>query len=77
MRKEPEETVRCCPEYNTRGSGRGERRPLLQPAERVRIDFMDMTKAKDGNSKILVMIDHAMKFVIVKTTKGWINKDWC
>ena len=69
MRKEPEETVRCCPEYNTRGSGRGERRPLLQPAERVRIDFMDMKKEKDGNSKILVMIDHATKFVFSKAAK--------
>ena len=28
-----------------------------------------MKKAKDGNSKILVMIDHDMKFVIVKATK--------
>ena len=28
-----------------------------------------MTKAKEGNSKILVMIDHAMKFVIAKGTK--------
>ena len=27
-----------------------------------------MTKAKDGNSKLLVMIDHTMKFVIVKET---------
>ena len=49
--------------------GQGERRPLLQPAERVGIDFTDMTKEKDGNSKILVMIDHAMKFVIAKETK--------
>ena len=47
----------------------GERRPLFQPAERVGIDFTDMTKAKDGNSKILVMIDHAMKSVIVKATR--------
>ena len=28
-----------------------------------------MTKAKDGNSKIFVMIDHAMKFVIAKGMK--------
>ncbi len=28
-----------------------------------------MTTVKDGNSKILVMIYHATKFVIVKATK--------
>ena len=50
--------------------GQGERRSLIQPAERVGIDFTDMTKVKDGNSKILVMIDHAKKFVIVKTTQN-------
>ena len=49
--------------------GQGERRPLLQPAERAGIDFTDMTKVKDGNSKILVMIDHATEFVIAKATK--------
>ena len=48
----------------------GERRPLIQPTERVRIDFTDMMKVKDGNSKILVMIDHAKKFVIVKATQN-------
>ena len=84
MRKDVEETVRGCLECNTRGSGREERRPLLQPAERVGIDFTDITKEKDGNLKILVMIDHAMKFVIVKaavdgslsreTTYGILNK---
>ena len=48
----------------------GERRPFLQPVERVRIDFTDMMKVKDGNSKILMMIDHATKFVIVKATQN-------
>ena len=55
----------------------GERRPLLQPAERVCVpwervgmDFIDMTKVKDGHSKILVMIDHATKFVIAKATQN-------
>ena len=42
---------------------------MLQPTERVGIDFTDMTKVKDGNSKILAMINHATKFVIVKATK--------
>ena len=42
---------------------------MLQPAERVEIDFTDMTKVKDGNSKILVMIGHATKFIIAKATK--------
>ena len=57
--------------------GQGERRPLIQPAKRVGvpwelvgIDFTDMMKVKDGNSKILVMIDHATKFVIVKATQN-------
>jgi hypothetical protein len=70
MRKDVEEIMRDCPECNTRGSGRGERRSFIQPAERVRIDFTDMMKVKDGNSKILVMIDHATKFVIVKATQN-------
>jgi len=76
MRKDIEDIIRGCPECNARGSGRGERRPLLQPAERVGvpwervgIDYTDMTRAKDGNTKILVMIDHATKFVIAKATK--------
>ena len=57
--------------------GRRERRSFLQPAERVGvpwervvIDFTDMMKVNDGNSKILVMIDHAKKFVIVKATQN-------
>ena len=57
--------------------GQGERRSLIQSAERVGvpwervvIDFTDMMKVKDGNSKILVMIDHAKKFVIVKATQN-------
>ena len=50
--------------------GQGERRSLLQPAERVGINFTDMTKAKDGNLKILAIIDHAMKFVFSKTTNN-------
>jgi hypothetical protein len=50
--------------------GQGERRPFLQLAELVGIDFTDMMKVKDGNSKMLVMIDHATKFVIVKATQN-------
>ncbi len=55
----------------------GKRRPLLQPAERVGvpwervgIDFTEITKVKDGNSKIWVMVDRATKFVIAKTTQN-------
>ena len=70
MRKDVEEIMRSCSEYNTRGSCRGERRPLLQPAERVGVYFTDMLKVKDGNSKILVMIDHATKFVIAMETQN-------
>ena len=51
-------------------TGGGERRSLLQPTERVGIDFTDMMKMKNGNSKILVMIDHAKKFVIAKATQN-------
>jgi hypothetical protein len=69
MRKDIVDIIRGCQECNARGSGRGERRPLLQPAERVGIDKMDMTRAKDGNTKIVVMIDHGTKFVIAKATK--------
>ena len=70
MRKDVEETIKDCPEYKTRGLCRGERRPLLQPTERVGVYFTDMLKVKDGNSRILVMIDHDTKFVIVKATQN-------
>ena len=50
--------------------GQGERRSLIQSAERVGIDFTDMMKIKDGNSRILVMIDHATKFVIAMETQN-------
>ena len=70
MRKDVEEITRGCPECNTRGSSRGERKSLLQPVERVGVDFTDMMKIKDGNSRILVMIDHATKFVIVKAAQN-------
>ena len=33
MRKDIEDIIRGFPECNARGSGRGERRPLLQPVE--------------------------------------------
>ena len=76
MRSDVEEIIRGCPKCNARNSGQGERKPLLQPAERVGvpwervgIDYTDMTKSKDGYSKILVMIDHATKFVIAKATR--------
>ena len=70
MRKDVEEIMRSCPECNTRESDRGERRPFLQPAEQDGIDFTDMMKVKDEHSKILMMIDHATKFVIVKATQN-------
>ncbi len=71
MRKDVEEIIRGCPEYNTRGSSRGKRRPFLQPAERVGIYLTDMMiKAKDGNSRILVTIDHATEFVIAKAIQN-------
>lgn len=76
MRNDIEEIIKGCPECNARNPVRGEKRPLLQPEERVGrpwervgIDFTDMTLSSDGYSKILVMIDHATKFVIAKATK--------
>jgi len=76
MRKEVQEIIKGCPQCNARNPLRGEKRPLLQPEERtgvpwerVGIDYTDMARSEDGYSKILVMIDHATKFVIAKATK--------
>jgi len=76
MRDDIEEIIKGCPKCNARNPVRGEKRPLLQPEdrvgrpwERVGIDFTDMTLSKEGYSKILAMIDHATKFVIAKATK--------
>ena len=76
MKDDIEEIIKGCPECNARNPVRGEKRPLLQPEdrvgrpwERVGIDYTDMTLSKDGYSKILVMIDHATKFVVAKATK--------
>jgi len=78
MKKDVEEFVRGCPECNARNPKRGETKPLLQPEERtaipwerVGIDYTDIakTQAKNGYCKILVMIDHATKYVIAKATK--------
>ena len=43
--------------------------------ERVGIDYTDMGKSTEGYSKILVMIDHATKFVIAKTNQRWICRN--
>ena len=76
MKDDIEEIIKGCPKCNARNPVRGEKRPLLQPEERVGrpwervgIDYTDMTLSRDGYSKILVMIDHATKFVIAKATK--------
>ena len=67
MLKKSSEVVKSATQEDRTG---GERRSLIQPTERVGIDFTDMTKVKDGNSRILVMIDHDTKFVIVKATQN-------
>ena len=67
MLKKSSEVVKSATQEDRAG---GEKRSFLQPVERVGIDFTDMLKVKDGNSKILVMIDHATKFVIVKATQN-------
>ena len=50
--------------------------PLLQaeerayaPWERVGIDYTEIGRSEEGPSQILVMIDHATKYVIAKATK--------
>ena len=67
MLKKPSKIVQSATQEDRAG---GERRSFLQPAERVGVDFTDMLKVKDGNSRILVMIDHDTKFVIVKATQN-------
>jgi len=74
--KDVQEVVRACPNCNARNPVKGASKPFLQPEERttvpwerVGIDFTDMAKSKDGYSKIIVLIDHATKYVIAKPTK--------
>ena len=67
MLKESSEVAQSTTQEDRAG---GERRSLIQPVERVGVYFTDMMKVKDGNSKILVMIDHATKFVIAKATQN-------
>ena len=76
LKKDIEEVIQACPECNARNPNRGSAKPLLQPEERtgipwerVGIDYTDMAKSTEGYSKLLVMIDHATKFVIAKPTK--------
>ena len=76
MKDDIEEIIKGCPECNARNPVGGEKRRLLHPEERVGrpwqrvgIDYTDMTLSQEGYSKILVIIDHATKFVIAKATK--------
>ena len=76
MKKDVQGVVEGCPNCNARNAVRGASKPLLQPEartavpwERVGIDFTDMAKTPEGYSKLLVMIDHATKFVIARPTK--------
>jgi len=75
IRKDVETVVRGCPQCNARNPNRGSTKPLLQqeervtvPWERVGIDYTDMAKSSEGPSKIIVIIDHATKYVIAKPT---------
>ena len=75
IRKDVETVVKGCPKCNARNPNRGATKPLLQqeervtvPWERVGIDYTDMAKSSEGPSKILVLIDHATKYVIAKPT---------
>jgi len=75
MRKDVEEAVRACPKCNARNPIRGASKPLLQqeertdiPWDRVGIDFTDMAKSTEGYTKMIVLIDHATKYVIAKPT---------
>ena len=65
--------MKGCPECSA--PSRGDQKPQLQPEERtgvpwerVGIDYTDMSPSDEGVSKILVMIDHATKFVIARPT---------
>ena len=75
MKNDVKMVVKGCPKCGARNPVRGATKPLLQqeertavPWERVGIDYTDMAKSNEGYSKILVMIDHATKFVIAKPT---------
>ena len=76
MRKDVEEVVKGCPKCNSHNKVREASKPLLQaeertavPWERVGIDFTEIGRSKAGYTQILVLIDHATKFVIAKPTK--------
>ena len=76
VKQDVAEVVKGCPNCNARNPIRGASKPLLEqeertaiPWERVGIDYTDMAKSNDGYSKIIVIIDHATKYVIAKPTK--------
>ena len=76
MKKSVKEIIRGCPECNAHNPKQGRKIPLLQPEERVGIpwervgvDYTEMAKTPEGYNQILVLIDHATKFVIAKATK--------
>jgi len=82
MKQDVATVIKGCPECNARNPKQGSHKPLLQPEERtgtpwerVGIDYTDMTKSKEGYSKMLVMIDHATKFVIAKATKDGFGQN--
>ena len=75
MKETVKSVVRGCPECNARNPRQGNQKPLLHaeertgvPWERVGIDYTDMCMSKEGYSKLLVLIDHATKFVVAKAT---------
>jgi len=76
MKKDVGEVVKACPECNSHNKVKEREKPFLQaeertaiPWERVGIDYTEMGKSKSGYSQILVLIDHATKYVIAKPTK--------
>ena len=76
MAKDVKHIIKGCPECNARNPERSKSRPFLQPEvrtaipwERVGIDYTDMAKSQEGYSKIVVIIDHATKYVIAKATR--------
>jgi len=75
MRNDIEQIVKGCPMCNAHNPKLEAKNPLLQaeeracaPWERVGIDYTDIGRSKEGPNQILVLIDHATKYVIAKAT---------
>ena len=73
VKQDVKEYIRTCPACNARNHGQRHEAPPLapeprisRPFERIGIDFMEEPQSARGNHAVLVVIDHATKWVEAK-----------